>query len=71
MPHVFHIGQPVRLRAHLRGMMGRGIHQVAGFLPPRADGVPLYQIKGVQDGAERIVKQHEIEAVQRSLSGHG
>jgi hypothetical protein len=52
-------------------MMGRGIHQVAGFLPPRADGVPLYQIKGVQDGAERIVKQHEIEAVQRSLSGHG
>jgi hypothetical protein len=46
-------------------MMGCGIHRVAGFLPPRADGVPLYQIKGVQDGAERIVKQHEIEAVER------
>jgi hypothetical protein len=63
--HVFHIGQPVRLRMHLHAMMGRGIHRVAGFLPPRADGVPLYQIKGVRDGAERIVKQHEIEAVER------
>ncbi|GEO19391.1 hypothetical protein MAE02_70870 [Microvirga aerophila] len=63
MPYVFHIGQPVRLRAHLREMMGHGIHRVAGFLPPRADGAPLYQIMGMHDGAERIVKQHEIEAV--------
>lgn len=64
MPYAFHIGQPVQLRAHLREMIGRGLHRVAGFLPPRADGVPLYQIKGVQDGTERIVKQHEIEAAE-------
>jgi hypothetical protein len=37
-----------------------GVYEVVRLMPPTADGVPQYRIKGVE--GERMVHENEIEA---------
>lgn len=66
--HAFKIGQHVRAKETPLCNLPHGIFSIVNLLPSTADGVPLYHIRRIPDGDERIVRQYEIE-VARSGSG--
>jgi hypothetical protein len=59
--HAFKIGQHVQAKETPLCNMPHGIFSIVSLLPPSADGVPLYHIRRIPDGDERIVRQYEIE----------
>jgi hypothetical protein len=59
--HAFKIGQHVQAKETPLCNMPHGIFSIVNLLPSTADGVPLYHIRHISDGDERIVRQYEIE----------
>jgi hypothetical protein len=59
--HAFKIGQHVQAKDTPLCNMPHGIFSIVNLLPSAADGVPLYHIRHIPDGNERIVRQYEIE----------
>ena len=66
--HAFKIGQHVQAKETPLCNMPHGTFSIVNLLPSAADGVPLYHIRRIPDGDERIVRQYEIE-VARGGSG--
>jgi hypothetical protein len=66
--HAFKIGQQVQAKETPLCNMPHGIFSIVSLLPPAADGVPLYHIRRLPDGNERIVRQYEIEMARSGSS---
>ncbi|WP_201864191.1 hypothetical protein [Microvirga soli] len=68
----FKIGQHVRAKETPLCNMPHGIFSIVNLLPSAADGIPLYHIRRISDGDERIVRQYEIEEARSdSRDGSG
>ena len=65
--HSFKIGQHVQAKETRVCNMPHGIFSIVSLLPSAADGVPLYHIRRIPDGDERIVRQYEIEMAGSGL----
>jgi hypothetical protein len=66
--HAFKIGQYVQAKETPLCNMPHGVFSIVNLLPSTADGVPLYLIRRIPDGDERIVRQYEIELARSSPS---
>jgi hypothetical protein len=66
--HAFKIGQQVQAKETPLCNMPHGVFSIVNLLPSTADGVPLYHIRRVPDGDERIVRQYEIEVARSGPS---
>jgi hypothetical protein len=66
--HAFKIGQQVQAKETPLCNMPHGVFSIVNLLSSTADGVPLYHIRRVPDGDERIVRQYEIEVARSGPS---
>jgi hypothetical protein len=70
-PHLFVIGQTVRLKGGFGGPALPGdIYHITGTLPPRG-GSPQYRIRNDDERHERVTTQDSLEAVGMSRPGKG
>ena len=62
-PHLFTVGQAVRLRSGFSGPLGcAGIYHITGTLPPTGES-PQYRIRSDDEHYERMTTQESLEAV--------
>ncbi len=65
MPHKSKVGQLVRLKARFPDETGARIYEVVRQLPPAANGVPCYRIKGGGVPTERAVDESQLDPASK------
>lgn len=68
-PHLFTIGQSVRLKGGFARLAVSGdVYQITATLPP-TDGSPQYRIRNQEERYERVTTQDSLEPVDTSVGG--
>lgn len=68
MAHKFSVGQTVELMHRAMGNAPRGSYEIRKLLPDsdRESGDPIYRIKSVHEGHERVAKESELARPRRT-----
>lgn len=68
MAHKFSVGQTVELTHRMMEHAPRGTYEIRKLMPDsdRESGNPIYRIKSVHEGHERIARESDLTRVRRT-----